>query len=363
MWSKTNKGNSPERDRKLKVGVIGCGEIGKLRAAAIHRVESLCLVALSDVEHERAVAVASKYGGAVEHDWRGLLSRDDVDAVVVSTPPSLHAEMSIEALNAGKHVLCEKPLARTPAECQEMLAAAKASNRFLAAGFNYRFYPSIEKARALLDSGVIGKLDHVRGYSGYSAAEHNHAWIHDAEMVGGGALRDNGIHLIDLIRYFLGEVAEVRGFSSNAVWGFDGCEDNGFALLRTAAGKIATLQASWTEWQRYRFRIEIYGDRGCIHASCFPMLTRVASSRELGGKTSRRTHLFPMTHLWEHFRSYRWVVVQSFIQEFQAFCQAIGGKPTAIATGSDGLRAVEIAQLVCDRAEEERRERLHALKN
>ena len=172
-----------------------------------------------------------------------MVRRNDIHAVIVSTPPSLHAEMTVAALNAGKHVLCEKPLARTPAECQRMVAAAKDSKRFLATGFNYRFYPSIEKARGLMDSGLIGKLDHVRAYSGYSAAEHNHDWLHDAEMMGGGALRDNGIHLIDLACYFLGEVTEVKGFASNSVWGFNGCEDNGFALLRSKAGKIGTLQA------------------------------------------------------------------------------------------------------------------------
>jgi predicted dehydrogenase len=228
-----------------------------------------------------------------------------------------------------------------------MLAAAKENNRFLATGFNYRFYPSIEKARALMDAGVIGKLDHVRAYSGYSAADHSHEWLHDAEMMGGGALRDNGIHLIDLTRYFLGEVAEVKGFTSNSVWGFKGCEDNGFALLRSTTGKIATVQASWTEWLRYRFRIEIYGTRGCIRAWCFPMLTQVTWCNELGGKTNRRIHFFPLTHIWEHLRSYRWVVIQSFVRELQAFSQAVSGEPARLATGHDGLRAVEIADAVC----------------
>jgi predicted dehydrogenase len=227
-----------------------------------------------------------------------------------------------------------------------MVTAAKENNRFLATGFNYRFYPSIEKARALLNSGIIGKLDHVRAYSGYSAAEHNHDWLHDAEMMGGGALRDNGIHLIDLACYFLGEVEEIKGFASNSVWGFKGCEDNGFALLRSKAGKIGTLQASWTEWQRYRFRIEIYGNRGCIRSSCFPMLTDVTWSQEPGGRTRRRIHFFPMTHIWERLRSYRWVVVQSFIRELEAFSRAVDGETTAVATGWDGLRAVEIAHEV-----------------
>ena len=330
----------------LRFGLIGCGDIGRLRAAALTRTDALRLVAVSDLDQERSTIVASRHSAAVDQDWRALLRREDVDAVIISTPPSVHAEMCIEALKAGKHVLCEKPLARTPDECRWILKTAKQSDRFLATAFNYRFYPSIQKARELLDAGVIGELDHVRSYAGYSAADHSHAWLHDVEIMGGGALRDNGIHLIDLTRYFLREVAEVKGFALNSVWGFKGCEDNGFALLRSPTGKIASLQASWTEWRGYQFLVEIYGARGCIRAWCFPMMTQVVWARERGSRTRKRTHLFPLTHMMEHLRSYRWVVIQSFIKELQAFSKTIHGEPTALATGHDGLRAVEIAHAV-----------------
>ena len=330
----------------LQFGLIGCGNIGLLRAAALTRTKSLRLVAVSDLDLKQAKTVARRHGGAVDRDWRTLVRREEVDAVIVSTPPSLHAEICIEALKSGKHVLCEKPLARTPGECRSILEAAKQSKRFLATGFNYRFYPSIRKARELLKAGVIGELDHIRSYAGYSAEDHNRPWLHDIEVMGGGALRDNGIHLIDLTRYFLGEVAEVKGFTSDSVWGFKGCEDNGFALLRSPSGKIASLQASWTEWKGYRFLIEIYGTRGCIRAWCFPMLTQATWAEKRGGRTRRKTHFFPITHLWEHLRSYQWVVTQSFIQEFQAFSLAIHGESTALADGRDGLRAVEIAHAV-----------------
>jgi predicted dehydrogenase len=327
----------------MRFGLIGCGGIGQLRAQALAQTNSFRLVAVSDVDLARANALATKYGAETTQDWRALLGRPDVEAVIVSTPPSLHAEMCIEALKAGKHVLCEKPLARTPAECQNILAAAQKYKRFVATGFNYRFYPSILKARELFDSGIIGELDHIRSYTGYSATDHTHAWLHDAQIMGGGALRDNGIHLIDLTCYFLGEVAEVKGFATNSVWDFKGCEDNGFALLRSSAGKIATVQASWTEWRGYRLLIEIYGSRGCIRTSCFPMFTQVVWAEERGGRTHKKNYLFPMTHLMEHLRTYRWVVMQSFILEFQAFVQAVQGRASAIGTGQDGLQAVAIA--------------------
>jgi predicted dehydrogenase len=323
----------------LRFGLIGCGEIGRLRAAALTATPDLELAAASDVDQGRASALCSRTFA----DWKEMIRRPEVDAVIVSTPPSLHSAMSIEALRAGKHVLCEKPLARTPDECARMLEAAERANRVLATGFNYRFYPSVVKAKQLLASGLIGELDHVRSYAGYSANDHNHGWLHDVEVMGGGALRDNGIHLIDLTRYFLGEVAEIEGMASGSVWRFGGCEENGFALLKSTQGKIASLQASWTEWAGYRFQIEIYGERGCIKTSCFPMVTRAIWAAKTGGATQRKTWFFPKVHLMEHLKSYRWVVIQSFIEEFQAFRRSLEGQTSPLASGLDGMRAVEIA--------------------
>ena len=330
----------------LRFGLIGCGGIGELRAQALVEGQSHQLVAVNDLNTSRAQALAAKSSCQTENDWRGLVRRKDLDAVIVSTPPSLHSEMTIEALRHKKHVLCEKPLARNGKECRAMTEEAKRFGCHLATGFNYRFYPSMLKARELLDSGIIGELNHIRSYAGYTAKDHHQAWLHDVNFMGGGALRDNGIHLLDLTQYFLGEVVDVKGFYSNAAWRFPGCEDNGFLLLRGKNGVIASLQASWTEWRGYRFLIELYGTRGCIRAWCFPIMTQVTWSKEFGGPVQKKTHFFPKTFLLEHLRSYRWVVTQSFIKEFDAFEQAIRGESTMVASGYDGLRTVEIAEAV-----------------
>ncbi|MBI2833647.1 MAG: Gfo/Idh/MocA family oxidoreductase [Acidobacteria bacterium] len=327
----------------LRFAIVGCGDIGRLRAAALVALGRDRLGAVSDQDEARAASVAAAFGVPAEHDWRRLIERPDVDAVVVSTPPPSHEEIATVALDAGKHVLCEKPLGRTPHECHRMVAVAAASGRQLATGFNYRFLPSVKKARELFESGRIGDLDHIRSYSGYSASDHGHAWIHDVAVMGGGALRDNGIHLIDLTRWFLGEAVEVQAWGSNTVWRFPGCEDNGFALMRNASGRVASLHASWTEWRGYRFVIEIYGTRGWLRLSCFPMTTRVGWRVERGGRMRTASHLFPWTHLMEHARSYRWVVTRSFVEELRAFERAVAGEQTSIGTGHDGLRAVEIA--------------------
>ena len=327
----------------MRYGLIGCGGIGWLRAEALSQSRTDKLVAVSDIDKERAAALAAKYDCIVESDWHSLVQRDDLEAIIISTPPSLHVDMCITALEAGKHVLCEKPLVRNSQEGHAILDAANQTDRFVATGFNYRFYPSILKARQLLDSGIIGELDHIRGYTGYTAADHNHAWLHDYNVMGGGALRDNGIHLIDLVYYFLGGVVDVKGFATNTVWGFEGCEDNGIALLSSPSGKIAVLQASWNEWDKYQFKLDIYGQRGIIRASCFPMKTEVIWAEERGGRTQRQIFNFPKVFLMEHLRTYRWVVVQSFLLEFEAFSRAVKGENTAIATGVDGVRTVEIA--------------------
>lgn len=328
----------------MRVGLIGCGMIGSLRAAAIARLPRFRLVSTSDVDVARGRSVAERFGGTVETDWHALVRREDLDAVIVSTPPPLHAEMCIEALENGKHVLCEKPLARSLTECRAILETAKRAHRLLAVGFNYRFYPAIATAKRILDSGRIGELDHIRSYAGHpGGAEFAHPWVHDAGVMGGGALVDNGIHIIDLTRYFLGEVAEVMGFATGHVWQFDRCEDNAFALLRSPSGKVGALQASWSEWRGYRFWIEVYGTRGCVRASYPPMLAQVTWVDKLGGPSRRRFYLFPMLQVIERLRSHRWTATQSLMEEFKAFAQTIAGQDTPLASGRDGLKAVEIA--------------------
>jgi predicted dehydrogenase len=340
----SNKQDVAEIDG-LRFGLIGCGDIGVVRAAALRRSRRHSLAAVSDIDDRKALALANS-DAVVDREWRTLIARPELDAVIISTPPAFHEEMVIEALRAGKHVLCEKPLARSPEEARRMVDAATSTGRRLATGFNYRFYPSFRMARRVVESGRIGRLSHIRSYGGYSATSHNQPWVHDAAVVGGGALFDIGIHLIDLTRSFLGEVEEVTGFATNHVWQYPGCEDNGFLLMRGSEGRVATLHASWTEWGRYQFVVELIGERGRIRASCFPMVTEVIWADETGGKTHRETNRFPMTTLGEHARSYRWVVARSFAREHDAFAAAIAGLDSMIASGHDGLRALEIAAAV-----------------
>lgn len=332
---------SPE----LRFGLVGCGDIGQLRANGLRQSPGCRLVAVADKDVDKARRVAAGTPGArVVATWHELVEHPDVDAVIISTPPHLHAEMCIRAFEAGKDVLCEKPLARDAAECRAIVDAAQRTGRRIATGFNYRFYPSFALARRLLDDGAIGRLNHVRAYGGYSATSHNQPWVHDAGTVGGGALRDIGIHLLDLTTDILGKVLEVQGVATDNTWQYPGCEDNGFVLLRGPDNRVAAVHASWTEWKRYQFRVEAYGSHGCLRATCFPMTLQVVTSGGPGTPTRNRSHWFPSSALGEKLFSYRWVVVRSFVEEFAAFRAYIRGERSRIATGLDGLRAVEIAE-------------------
>jgi len=331
----------------MRVGLIGCGMAGSQRAVAVAGLPGFRLACVADVDAARARGSAERFGAAVEPEWSRLVRREDIDAVIVSSPPPLHREMCIEALQQGKHVLCEKPLARSPEECREMVHVAEQAGRVLATGFNYRFYPAVALAKRFLDSGQIGELDHVRSYTGHpGGSEFTHPWVHDPAVMGGGTLMDNGIHIVDLTRCFLGGVVEVKGFSTGRVWKFEGCEDNGFALLRSPSGKVAVLQASWTEWRGYRFWIEVYGTRGCVRASYPPMAAQVVWVDRPGRPARRRLHVFPMLQVMERLHSYRWTAQRSFMDELTAFARAVRGEPTPLASGRDGLKAVEIAHAV-----------------
>jgi predicted dehydrogenase len=331
----------------MKFGLIGAGCIGQLRAKALAQAEGCALSAITDVDPARARAMAPSSDVKIAQDVNAMLALADLDAVIVSTPPQFHEDIVISALKAGKHVLCEKPLANTVEACRRMVAASRASGRVLATGFNHRYFPQIQYLKQAIDSGLIGELDHVRAFAGHTGlSEFRNPWEYDKNVIGGGALMDVGIHIIDLTRYVLGEVEEVYGFTSNRVWNLGASEDNGIALLRNPQGKYAVLQATWTEWKGYRFFLEAYGTKGMVRAYYAPMMNLLITQDKPGGRRKRTVRLYPMTMLREKFTGWQSSVIRMFTQEFTDFLRLTRGEPSAIADGLAGYRAVEIANAV-----------------
>jgi predicted dehydrogenase len=332
----------------MQFGLIGAGCIGQLRAQALAKVPGAKLVAVTDVDQQRAAQVAAPAQARVCKDVAELLGSDQVEAVIVSTPPQFHEEAVLAALAAGKHVLCEKPLANSLEACRRMVKAAQESGKTLATGFNHRYFPAIRFLKQTVGDGVIGKLDHVRAFAGHEGLSQFRApWEYDKAVIGGGALMDVGIHLIDLTAYILGDVREVFGIASNQVWNLACSEDNGFALLRSASGTVATLQASWSEWKGYRFYVEAYGDKGMVRAYYAPMMNLLIEKPTAESKPRRRFLFYPMNAIREKLFGWQSTVIETFRQELTDFIAlSRGGEPGRIADGYAGLRAVEIANAV-----------------
>ena len=331
----------------MRFGLVGAGEIGRIRADALGRSLDGSLSAVADLDSARAREVAGGHEAAALEDFRELITREDLDGVIVSTPPDSHEEITLAALEAGKHVLCEKPLAPSVEACRRMVDAARQRGLVLATGFCQRYFPAVQFVKESVESGAIGELTHIRAYTGHlGLSEFREAWMYDKQTMGGGALMDNGIHIIDLVSDILGDVGEVYGATSSAVWKLDGAEDHGIALLRNREGKTATIEAAWNEWRGYRFSIEAYGDRGMARASYAPMFAMALYLEEPGVVSRRKYHLYPMVWLREQWYGWQSTVRAAVVEEFQDFVRLTRGEASRGADGSAGLRAVEIARAV-----------------
>jgi predicted dehydrogenase len=242
----------------MRVAIVGCGLIGHKRARAL--IESQ-LVAVADTNRTRAEQLADLHAGCTVDEWQTAVSRSDVDLVIVATTNQALAPVTAAALRHGKHVLVEKPAARSAVELAPLVAQARAAGVVAKVGFNHRFHPAFRKARAVVDSGVLGPLLYIRARYGHGGRlGYDREWRADPDIAGGGELLDQGVHLIDLTRWFLGDIAEVRGSAHTFFWKMP-VEDNGFLWLRTSAGQVAWLHASCTEWKNL-FCFEITGRDG-----------------------------------------------------------------------------------------------------
>ena len=242
------------------VAILGCGLIGGKRAAALERGQ---LVACADLDPARAAALARQHPGAVAETVDAALARPEVEVAIVATTNEALTSLGLRALRAGKHVLLEKPAARSVAEIDRLMAAAAEAGRLVRVGFNHRYHPALQQARTLVDAGALGPLMFLRGRYGHGGrVGYDREWRADPARSGGGELIDQGVHLIDLSRWFLGDFSSVDGFAATYFWDMP-VDDNGFVLLRTATGQAASLHVSCTEWKNL-FSLEIYGRTGKI---------------------------------------------------------------------------------------------------
>jgi len=255
----------------------------------------------------------------------------------VAVPNKWHLETVVASLEAGKHVFCEKPLARNPDEARAMVAAADRAGKTLKTGSNLRFFPSLLKAKELLDARAIGDLLFLRSWIGHDGWVRQR-WFADPDVSGGGTFLDNGCHVLDIARWFMGEVRSCTGAVQTGLWPVQPLEDNGFGIFEMAGG-TATIQASWTEWAGYMY-MEVYGKEGFVRID-----NRGANCRTTLGDRSGKEEVFDFSA----------EPADSYQREMDEYVSAIHAGRQPIPSGSDGMRAVEMAWSVYESARTGRR--------
>lgn len=248
----------------MRVSIIGAGLQCRRRAPVLVQSAEDTLVSISSQVPEHAQAMAKQFSCEADFSWKDTVARDDIDAIIISTPPSSHSEIAIAAMQAGKHVLCEKPLSKTLEEAKEMLAISSITGRVLKCGFNHRHHPAVWEAKKRCEAGWIGKPLFARcryGICGRPGYENE--WRADSDLAAGGQFIEQGSHAIDLFRWFMGEISEVACMTSTHYFKDQPLEDDGFAIFRTASGATASLHTSLVQWQNL-FSFEVFGEDGYI---------------------------------------------------------------------------------------------------
>lgn len=330
--------------RPRGVGIVGAGVAGEMRAQVVARNAALRLIAIADVDFSRAERVASATGAKAGGDYRVLISDPAIDVLIVASPVQHHEEMVLAALDAGKDVLCEKPLSNTVESCRRMIDKAAAAGRVLAVGFNHRYYPCFSFLKQLVASGALGPIDHVRALAGHQGMSQFRApWMYERATLGGGAMMDVGIHLSDLIQYLGFEAREVMAVVTNGIWNIPGSEDNAMLVARTAGNVPISYQATWSEWKGYRIRVEVYGRDGMALGHYPPLRNFIVRRTRSGGAIRREWKLYPALNVRERVRGWEATAKDAFAAELVDFVAQLDGAAGSCATGLDGLRAVAFA--------------------
>ena len=259
----------------IRVGIIGCGKIAQVRHIPEYVANpNVELYGFYDINQTRTEELAKKYGGKAFASYEELLADETIEAVSVCAANHVHAEITIAALKAGKHVLCEKPMAVTLSECEAMVAAAEESGKYLMIGQNQRLAKAHAKAKELIEQGAIGKVLTFRTIFGHGGPETwsidpgSNVWFFDKTKAAMGAMADLGIHKTDMIQYVLGsKIVKTQAVlttldKKDATGSLIGVDDNAICIYQMENGIIGTMTASWTYYAAEDNTTVIYGTKG-----------------------------------------------------------------------------------------------------
>jgi predicted dehydrogenase len=343
----------------IGVGILGYAFMGKAHVNGYRKLSYMAwppplvpeLITIAGRDRTAVAEAAHRYGfKRYVTDWRELVADPDVQVFDNSAPNNLHAEPTILAAEAGKHVFCEKPLGRTADEAFEIWKRVEATGVVHMCAFNYRFVPAVRLARELIEAGELGDIHHFRGsYLQEWGATDAEAWRFEQAMAGSGALGDLGAHVVDLARYLVGEIDAISGVTATFQPGRT-VDDAFVATARFECGAVGTLEASrFASGHKNAFRWEINGSKGSLSFD----LERLNELEVCEGTSGFRTRLvseagdpfwkwwWPHGHMigWEH----------TFIHEIDHLFGAIAGRNSIAphgATFEDGYRAAEVCDAI-----------------
>ena len=316
---------------KLRVGLVGCGNIAGCHAKAYAKLDGVELAAFCDIEEQKAGRFVEQYGGRAFADVDAMLAAVKLDAVSVATTPTAHRGPAIAALERGVHVLCEKPLASSAADAAAMVRAADESNAVLMTGYPYRFRVEPMTAKEWLEGGLIGKpLFAHNSFSGHWAGVVD-SWLVRPAISGGGIVLDNGSHSIDLFHYLFGNMRRVHASLSRVNGGIE-VEDTALILTEHDSGVSGTIELSWSVPRSHEWYLEIYGTEGTIQVKF--------GQARYANIASAEWHTHPgCPDYQDGFER----MIARFIE-----CLRTGTPPSP--SGRDGLRAIEIIEQIYDQA-------------
>jgi predicted dehydrogenase len=247
----------------MNYAIIGCGLIGRKRLAGLPAGSRLAVACDTNVSRAEDLVKIAQTGRAIA-DFKQTVADPQVEAVIVATINSALAEVTAAAIRAGKHVIVEKPAGISVEQVDALIALAQKHDVRVRVGFNHRYHPAFTKAREIFASGVMGEMMFIRGRYGHGGRiGYDKEWRADPKLSGGGELIDQGIHLIDLAGWFLGDFKKIGGHAATYFWNMP-VDDNAFLSLQTAKGQTAWLHVSCTEWKNL-FSFEIYGHHTKLH--------------------------------------------------------------------------------------------------
>lgn len=316
----------------MKVGIIGAGLQGFRFATPIFESIDSELVCIVDKQFEKAKKLAKKFNCEAFEDWQDAF-KSDLDAIVLCTPPDSHSEISIAAMKNGINVLCEKPISNSIEEAKAMMEAEKNNGVVLQIGFNHRFHPAIKQVKKWFDEGEIGEITVIRSVYGMGIRPNfKDEWRGDPKWVPGGVLFEHGIHMIDLMRWFVGDPSEVICYTSNPSSMIEPLEDNAFVTFKTEKNQLINLHASLHQWKNL-FLFEVFGTSG------YALINGIGKS--YGVQTAILGKRHPTAPFSEKIIYYRSGEDPSWKSQWEDFENSVKMKRASI-TGKDGYESLKL---------------------